>query len=111
MSAYVIVDVDPHDLETYQEYRKLAPATVHAYGGTYLVRGNTIQHWEGHWTPKYIAVLEFESVDRAKAWYESAEYSAVKPMRQRSTRSNMILVDGIAPGTLATGSSVPTGHS
>ena len=111
MSAYVIVDVDPHDLETYQEYRKLAPATVHAYGGTYLVRGNTIQHWEGHWTPKYIAVLEFESFDRAKAWYESAEYSAVKPMRQRSTRSNMILVDGIAPGTLATGSSVPTGHS
>ena len=96
MSAYVIVDVEVKDLEKYQEYRKLAPATVQAHGGKYLARGNKIEYWEGDWKPKYIALVEFESFERAKAWYESREYSSIRPVRQENTRSKMILVDGIS---------------
>ena len=96
VSAYVIVDVEVKDLEKYQEYRKLAPATVQAHGGTYLARGNKIEYWEGNWTPKYIALVKFESFERAKAWYESPEYSSIRPIRRENTHSKMILVDGIS---------------
>lgn len=96
MSAYVIVDVEVKDLEQYEEYRKLAPPIVRAHGGKYLARGNKIEYWEGQWTPKYIAVVEFETFDQAKAWYDSPEYVAIRSIRQEHTRSKMILVDGLA---------------
>jgi uncharacterized protein (DUF1330 family) len=96
MSAYVIVDVEVKDFEKYQEYRKLAPAIVQAHGGKYLVRGNRIEVLEGDWTPRTIVVVEFESFERAKAWYESPEYVAIRSGRQENTVSKMILVDGVA---------------
>jgi uncharacterized protein (DUF1330 family) len=94
MSAYVIVDVEVKNLEKYEEYRKLAPAIVRAHGGKYLARGNKVEYWEGNWTPKYIALVEFESFERAKAWYHSSEYVAIRSIRQENTNSRMILVDG-----------------
>lgn len=96
MSAYVIVDIEVKDLEKYQEYRKVAPATVQAYGGKYLARGGKIEVMEGNWTPKNVVVVEFESVERAKAWYNSPEYVAIRAGRQDNTNSRMILVDGVA---------------
>jgi uncharacterized protein (DUF1330 family) len=95
MSAYVVVDVEAKDLEKYEEYRKLAPAIVKAHGGKYIARGNKIEYLEGSWTPKYIAIVEFETFERAKAWYDSPEYVAVRPIRQQTTNSQMIIVDGL----------------
>ena len=95
MSAYVIVDLEPKHPEKYEEYRKLAPAIVKAYGGKYLVRGTKIEPLEGNWTPRYVAVLEFESMEHAKAWYDSPEYVAIRGMRQENTNSKIILVDGV----------------
>ena len=96
MSAYVIVDVEVKDLEKYEGYRKLAPPIVKAHGGKYLARGNRIDYLEGQWTPKYIALVEFESFEKAKAWYDSPEYVAIRSIRQDNTNSKMILVDGLA---------------
>ena len=39
MAAYVIVDVDVHDQNAYEEYRRQTPATVAAYDRRFLVRG------------------------------------------------------------------------
>ena len=96
MSAYVIVDVEVKNLEKYAEYRKLAPETVRAHGGKYLARGNKIEYWEGNWTPKYIALVEFETFEKAKAWYESPEYVSIRSSRQENTNSKIVLVDGLA---------------
>ena len=96
MSAYVIVDVEVKNLEKYEEYRKLAPAIVRAHGGKYLARGNKIECLEGNWTPKYIAVVEFETFEKARAWYESPEYVSIRSIRQENTHSRMVLVDGLA---------------
>ena len=96
MSAYLIVDVEVTNLEKYEEYRKLAPAIVRAHGGKYLARGTRMEYLEGSWTPKYIALVEFESFESAKAWYHSAEYEAIRSIRQENTHSSVVLVDGIA---------------
>lgn len=95
MPAYVIVDITVTDPEGYAEYRNQSAATVAAYGGRYLVRGGAVTQLEGDWLPSRFVVLEFESVERAQQWWSSPEYEAIKPIRQRTTNSQMIVVEGL----------------
>lgn len=39
MSAFLIVDIVVHDLDRYEEYKRLAAPTVMLYDGSYVVRG------------------------------------------------------------------------
>ena len=94
MSAYVIVDITVTDPVGYEEYKKLAPPAVAAYGGKYLARGGQVQTLEGDWAPTRLVILEFESAERAKQWLESPEYSAGRQLRHRTATSTMIVVEG-----------------
>jgi len=94
MAAYIIVDIDIHDPEMYEEYKRLAPASIAQYGGKYLTRGGATEVLEGDWVPKRLVILQFESMKRAKEWLNCAEYAPGKKLRQLSARSNMILTEG-----------------
>jgi uncharacterized protein (DUF1330 family) len=93
--AYVIVEIDILDPIGYEEYKKQAAATVHQYGGKYIVRGGKTEVLEGDWDPKRIVILEFESIQRAKEWLHCEEYRAPRKMRHRTARTNMIVVEGV----------------
>ena len=95
MPAYIIVEIDIHDPVGYEEYKKLAGASVQKYGGKYLVRGGKSEVLEGEWQPKRIVVLEFESPKRAKEWLNCEEYREPRRMRHRTASTNMILVEGM----------------
>lgn len=97
MPAYIIVEIDVIDPVGYEEYKKQAAATIKKYGGKYIVRGGHTEVLEGDWQPKRIVVLQFESVDRAREWLNCEEYREPRKMRHRTSRSNMILVEGQAP--------------
>jgi uncharacterized protein (DUF1330 family) len=94
MSAYIIVEIEVQDPSGYEEYKKLAGATVAAHGGKYIVRGGKTEVLEGDWQPKRIVVLEFESMNRAKQWLNCEEYREPRKMRHRTAKTNMILVEG-----------------
>lgn len=98
MPGYVIVDVDVKDPTAYAAYRAKAPATITAFGGRYLVRGGDVAHVETGWDVTRFVILEFPSLARAKAWYESPAYQAILPIRLTSTRSRMMMVEGLDPG-------------
>jgi uncharacterized protein (DUF1330 family) len=95
MSAYVIVDILVQDQKKYDEYKLLAPATVAAYGGKYLARGGKTEVLEGEWTPNRLVILEFPSFERANSWFNSPEYAHPKEMRRLSTKTNMVVLDGV----------------
>jgi len=95
MPAYVIAEINATDSLGYEEYRKLGPPTVAAYGGKFVVRGGKVEILEGSWTPKRLVVLEFESVERAKQWWSSQENSVAKRVRQRTAMTNTIVVEGM----------------
>lgn len=95
MSAYVIVEVSINDPEEYEEYKKLTPATIAAYDGRFVVRGGQSTSLEGDWQPERIVILEFPSVERAKEWWNSEEYSQAKLIRQRTAQTKMIIVEGV----------------
>ncbi len=95
MAAYFIVDVDVTDAEAYTEYTRGVPDTLDRYGGRFLVRGGATEVIEGEWQPRRLVVLEFASVEQARAWYASPEYQAILPIRWRNSTANMILAEGV----------------
>jgi len=95
MSAYVIVELTVTDPVLYEEYKKLAPASITQYGGKYVARGGKTETLEGDWTPTRLVILEFESFERAKDWWNSPEYAGPKAIRQRSAKTKMVAIEGL----------------
>ena len=96
--GYVIAEVDVTDPATFKEYADKAPGTIAQYGGHYIVRGGNTVALEGEGeVPKRYVVIAFESVEKAKAWEDSPEYTAIKPIRHKSAKSRVFIVEGIAP--------------
>lgn len=97
MPAYLINDMEVTDPDLLEEYKTLSPATVQQFGGRFLARGGELDVLEGEWRPKRLVILEFPTMAQAKAWANSVEYAPAKQIRQRASRSNIIVVDGAAP--------------
>ncbi len=95
MPAYVIVDINVTDPEGYSQYKELAPASIAAYDGKYLARGGKTEVLEGNWSPTRLVILQFPTVDRAKQWLDSVEYSAARALRQKTAKSNMVVIQGL----------------
>ena len=59
MSAYVVFEIVVNNPKGYEEYKRLAPLPVAAYGGKYIARGGKAENLEGDWQPNRIVILEF----------------------------------------------------
>jgi uncharacterized protein (DUF1330 family) len=94
MPAYVVVQIDIKDPVGYEEYKALAPPSIAAFGGRYIVRGGASERLEGTWQPSRLVILEFPDMDRARAWWNSSEYAEAKAIRQRCARTEMLLIGG-----------------
>lgn len=97
MPAYVINDMEITDPALFEVYKKLSPATVAQYGGSFLARGGRIEALEGDWSPKRVVILEFPTMAQAHAWIDSPEYAAAKRLRQMSAKSNLVMIEGLVP--------------
>jgi len=95
MPAYVIIDIEVHDPAKFEEYKKLGPPSIAAYGGKYLVRGGDCETLDGTWSPTRIVVLEFPDMPRAREWYNSDLYARAIQLRHASAKSQFILVEGL----------------
>ena len=97
MPAYVIVNVEVLDPAQYETYKQMAPQSIDAHGGRYLVRGGPVDIIEGRWTPRRVVVLEFPDKRRAHAWWNSSEYADAKALRQSCAYTEMVIVEGALP--------------
>lgn len=95
MAAYLVVDVDVTDPAQFEEYKKLAPAAIAKYGGRYLIRGGAYETMEGDWKPQRVTVVEFETMEKGKAFYHSPEYQAAIKARAGAANMRMLLVQGV----------------
>ena len=93
LPGYVIAEVDVTDPATFQKYAEKAPGTIAAYNGHYLVRGGKNVSVEGD-APHRFVVIQFDSFEKAKAWEDSPEYGAIKPIRHSSAKSRVFIVEG-----------------
>jgi uncharacterized protein (DUF1330 family) len=95
MPAYVVAEIEVKDPERYEDYKKMSPISIKEFGGRFVVRGAPCDTLEGGWQPKRFVVIEFPSKDVAKAWWSSQEYASAKKLRQETSHTRMIVVDGL----------------
>jgi uncharacterized protein (DUF1330 family) len=95
MAAYVIADIEVLDSVGYEEYGRQVPATIAAHGGRYLTRGGATEVLEGAWSPKRCAILEYPDIAQVKAWWSSLEYVALRAIRERTTKSHLVVTQGL----------------
>jgi uncharacterized protein (DUF1330 family) len=94
-AAYLIAEIEITHPEGYAEYTKAVPATVEKYGGKFLVRGGKSQPLEGEWPERRRVIIEFASMERAKAWWDSSEYAKPKAMRRANSKGRLIFLEGV----------------
>ncbi len=95
MAAYVISDVTIHDEIKANDYRERAARSIAQHGGKYLARAGATEVLEGTWSPRAIIIVEFADMERARAWYRSAEYAEALKFRDAALSRDLILVDGV----------------
>ena len=95
MAVYVIADIEVTDAAGFEEYRQKVPATIAAHGGRYLARGGEMEVLEGSWSPKRCVLLEFPDMAAFRTWWSSPEYAPLRELRERSTKSHLIVTQGV----------------
>lgn len=96
MPAYLIIDIVVHDQATYADYVERARPIVERYGGRYLVRGGKVLSLSGGWNPQRVVLIEFLSTAELQSCFASEDYKAIAPLRERSTTSRAIVVEGMS---------------
>ena len=94
MTAYVIFDVDIHNMARYQDFMLAVKPAIEAAGGRYLARGGVHQVHEGDWSPRRIVILEFPSRAVWEQFY-AGPYRALQAIRNECSSSRLVSVDGL----------------
>jgi len=103
MSAYAVAVIrETRFGPDVKEYLEKIDATLAPHYGKYRVHGGPYHSLEGAWSGDLV-VIEFPSLEHAKAWYDSASYRAIRPLRQNNTAGDVFLVSGVSDAHKATG--------
>ena len=96
MSAYFFFDnLKVSDAGKLEDYAVKTRPVVEAFGGRYKVVGGPATVLEGDWKPSYPVIIEFDSMEDARAWYDSDEYAELKALRQSAVTCNGVLIEGL----------------
>ena len=95
MAAYLVAQIlGVKDPARFGEYREKVGATIEQYGGRIRAAGGKVDVLEGDWQPTLV-IVEFESAERAHAWYDCEEYRPLKELRHGSADVQLIIVEGV----------------
>ncbi len=92
--GYFIFTEDVKDEAALGAYAGKAIPTIMQSGGKPIVVEPNAEVIEGSWHGQQTIIIEFESVDPAKAWYNSPEYQAIIGERHAAADSNAVIVGG-----------------
>ena len=98
MKSYVVIDTEVIDPEAYSEFVDNVLPAIAAHGGRFLVRTSNAEAIEGDWAPKRLVILEFDDLEAARGFIDSAEYGAIDGVRRRGTRSRIVVAEGYDSG-------------
>jgi uncharacterized protein (DUF1330 family) len=94
MPAYLVARVDVRDWDRYKEYMRHTPRVIAQYGGHFIARGGEKITLEGRDDGLRLVLIEFPSLQQAKAFYDSPEYKAIKKYRDGAGDAHFVIIDG-----------------
>jgi uncharacterized protein (DUF1330 family) len=94
MKAYLILDIEVHDLNVFRSYASEIPKFVKKHSGQYVVLGGEAETIEGNWKPQRVVVIEFPLKENAQAFLKDPDAQPLFAVRHESTTSKVVLVEG-----------------
>lgn len=91
--GYLVAHIRVHDKDGFEKFRQMAGTTIAKYGGKVIVREPNPDIREGK-DSGLALVIEFESIQTARKFYESEEYQAAKAVRELAADTDLILAEG-----------------
>lgn len=91
--AYWVAHVSVADAEAYEAYKAANAAPFAAHGARFVVRGGAQELREGQARARTV-VIEFPSLEAARACYDSPEYQAAKALRDPISQGDLVIVEG-----------------
>jgi uncharacterized protein (DUF1330 family) len=96
MSAYMIAQIDVHDMQEYQKYLAGFMDIFERHGGELIVvSSNDTEVIEGEWAYPRTVLMKFPSLDAAHAWHDDPDYQALVLHRHKAAKTNLVLVEGL----------------
>ena len=94
--AYTIAEIEVTDPPTFQQYGQATAKSVPAAGGRVIVRGGKAFVVNGP-PPKQIVVIQWDSLEKAQAFFESDQYKQLIPIRDKGSNFRAYVIEGVAP--------------
>lgn len=95
MSAYFIVYLESiTDAAELTEYRRIGVPVLQKSNAQVRVRNGKFEALEGP-APHSVVMLEFPTMEEAKAWYHSPEYQVALKHRFLGANCRVVLVEGV----------------
>ncbi len=97
--VYIAIDINAvtnpeADKTNTRRTTESAAALLKDFGGRYLARTTKITALDGT-APKRFIFIAFDSTEKAKGWYNSADQKKVNEIRFKSTKSRAFIVEGM----------------
>jgi uncharacterized protein (DUF1330 family) len=92
--GYFFVELEIADPVVYEAYRTAVPDIILAHGGRILVRGGDPQPLDGTVPHRRRVVVEFDSPEAVKTFYNSDAYQAVLSIRLNASNGFVCLLTG-----------------
>lgn len=96
-AAYVISAVEGFmDEATIRRYGELAGPAIEHFGGHFIVSNAEPVVVEGESLSRHLSMVEFPSIEVAKAWYDSPEYAEARALTPATFRGRLLtFVEGV----------------
>lgn len=93
--AYYISEFELMDPDGIKPYSAAVESTFQPFGGKYATRGGKVISLEGE-PNKRVIMIVFPSLEQAQAWYASPRYQEIMPIRHKSAKSRVFIMEGFS---------------
>ena len=91
------IEINAKDVDAYtKEYAPKGQALIRAKGGKVLVGSNNVVAIEGQ-PAKRLAVHQWESMEKVKAWHSSPEYKEIRKTGDKYAKFRIMAAEGVSP--------------
>ena len=97
MPAYLISRLKVLDPVRFEEYRRLSIPLANSYGARYLARSDAVSCLEGSYDGRRLVIIEFPSLAKLHAFYDSPEYRQARRWREGACEIDLWVIDGLPP--------------
>ena len=94
--VYTVTEITVTNLDAYtKEYAPLAQASIKKSGGKLLAAGQKVTSLEGAPPAPRIAIQQWDSLEKAQAWRNGAEYKEARKIGDKYAKFRAFAVEGL----------------